>query len=94
MKPLIISTEDLLELILGSEIEGMELVQKVFKHKGRWSTQYNVIVKIGDRYGLTMYEEPATEQQDVERFPCPGDKQALMEMEPFQETVTRYRRIL
>ena len=88
-----VSTEDLLEVILGSTIDGLELMEKRYLYTGRWSISYSIVVKVDGRFGYTIYEEPATEQQDVEcRFPRDSDVQILMEMEPFEETITRYRR--
>lgn len=58
----------------------------------RWKVQNELIFKFQDKFYQTIYETPATEMQDGEPYEFEGDEIECPEMEPYEVTVTKYRK--
>src|SRR5690625_3513333 len=56
----------------------------------RWSTHYEQVFSIGDRFFRTYYSQGSTEMQDEAPYEYEGEWVEVTEVEPKQVTVTKY----
>lgn len=80
---------------LASEDHGpeYEIISKTLEDNSRWSLEYEMIFKFKDKYYRTWYERGATECQDERPYEYDDDEIEVVEVEPFEETVTSYRAV-
>ena len=57
---------------------------------GRWSTYYEQVFKIGDRFFKTHYSKGSTETQEESPYEYEGEWIEVVEVVPKEVTVTKY----
>ena len=93
--------KELLQEIVGeyAQQERFEVVQNVISDHGRWSIYYDCTIKDKEtgKFYDASYSQGATESQD--EYPFENDEPdedgniELHEVEPYEEIVTRYRKV-
>lgn len=77
------------DLFEGNEEKGYECISNEIVDKSRWTVQYELLVKIGEKFYRTFYERGATEYQDNGPWEC-DDKIELIEVEPREVKTIQY----
>lgn len=70
--------------------EGECVLSDELRETRRWSITHRSIFRHEDRLWEVLYDEPATEYQDIE--PWEWEPVTAHEVEAFEETITVYRR--
>lgn len=74
------------DYIYNNKIKTEEVYSEVLD-QNRWSVVKEVVFKIADKYYISVvWNDPATEMQDGQNTDC-----EIYEVEPFEETVVKYR---
>lgn len=82
--------EDLVELAYDMAPDGYRVVSNILTDNSRWSLHYELIFEHGGKFWKTAYTKG---HQDGEPFGDEPDMVKCREVEPYQETVTKYRAV-
>lgn len=70
-----------------------EIVSNELVDHSRWSLSYEMIFKYRDKFYRTWYNRGATECQDESPYEYEPSEIELVEVEPYEKTVTDYREV-
>lgn len=83
-------TPDLVDQLISGDSENeIKVISNEIVDKSRWTVQYELLVKIGEKFYRTFYERGATEYQDNGPWEC-DDKIELIEVEPREVKTIQY----
>jgi hypothetical protein len=83
----------LTELADGHGSDGAVTVSDRHSHSGRWTEQRELVFEFDGRLYMVLYERGLTEMQYQEPFEYEPDMIKAYEVEPYEETVTKYRAV-
>lgn len=66
------------------------IVEKNISETSRWSTYYDVVFKVDDKYYSTSYSEGSTEMQDESPYQYSGEWEEVTEVEPTEVMTIMY----
>ena len=91
MSKLEISAEDARALLWDDGPEGISIVKDDIIDNSRWSILHNIVIKKDDKFYEDNYSVGATENQDESAWEYTEPN--FVEVEPYEKTVTDYRKI-
>lgn len=88
-----IPKEDAVNIAWGDPPEDIQVIQSELIDTTRWSQIHELVIKKDDKYYSKRYSIGATEYQDEGPFDNEGPFVEFNEVEPYEHTVIKYRRI-
>lgn len=85
--------DDLQELVGWGDPEGYEIVLNQLDGNSRWSLEYRLVFKHGDKFWETSYRTGATEQQDESPWEYDSAEIECWQVEPFTVAKTDYKSV-
>jgi hypothetical protein len=86
--------EDLISLVDGDDVQGLQVMENTITGTGRWSIHHRLVFKELDtgKFWAVGYSRGATEQQDESPFENGGARVTCREVLPVEKMVTVYER--
>lgn len=80
--------EDVLEAVNGKIVR-----DEFYDDSHRWYTMHELIFATSGKHWRMIYRKPATEMQEIDMYDKLDDIQSLVEVEPYEKTITEYRKV-
>ena len=88
------SKETLQNLVWGDfDSDHYEVIYDNVEDSSRWSIQHEMVFKYDGKFYQTSYRVGATEYQDEQPYENDNDEIECHEVEPYEVTVTKYRKV-
>lgn len=86
-------TFELRALLWGDAVERYELISKEIVSANRWTTNYRLVFKFGDKFYENTFITDSRESREERHKDHVLDENGVYELEPYEATVTLYRRV-
>lgn len=88
-----IPKQDAIDTAWGDPPEDIQVIESELIDTTRWSEIHELVIKKDNKYYRTRYSIGATEAQDERPFENEGPLIEFDEVEPYEVTVVKYRKV-